>query len=72
MGLEQAAPPLGSAVRIAELRTVAPSGGKYHAELSLCRARVCAAAKVLEGVQLLGEERQCLVALDLSLLKLAQ
>lgn len=32
---------------------VAPSGGKHHAELSLCRAGVFAAAKVLEGLLLL-------------------
>lgn len=31
MELEQAAPPLGSVMRIAELRTVAPSAGKCRA-----------------------------------------
>lgn len=70
--VEQAAPPLGSVMKIAELRAVAPSGGKRHAELSLCRVHVCAAAKVLEGMQVLGDERQCHVALDLALIKLAQ
>lgn len=33
-----ATPPLGSVMEISELRAVVLSGGKHHAELSLCRA----------------------------------